>query len=74
MVQYVKVKGQLEAGSSMHGGGWVGWSKVCFNMTAICFPFIYQRGHERKTMLGHLWKQRGREGVRRSSPVTDGSS
>lgn len=46
-------------------------------MAAVYSPLFtkgWSMGQERKAVLGHLWKQRGREGVRRSSPVTDGSS
>ena len=60
------------------GAGGVQYEQGVFFYSSCLFPFIYQGvglwGHERKAMLGHLWKQRGKEGVRRSRPMTDGSS
>lgn len=75
MVQHVNVKRQLTADSLGQGGQ---YEQGVFFYSSCLFPFIYQGiglwGHERKAMLGHLWKQRGKEGVRRSRPMTDGSS
>lgn len=75
MVRHVNVKRQLKADSLGQGGQ---YEQGVFFYSSCLFPSVYQGvglwGHERKAMLGHLWKQRGKEGVRRSRPMTDSSS
>ena len=69
---------ETTSGRQLGAGRGGQYEQGVFFYSSCLFPFIYQGvglwGHERKAMLGHLWKQRGKEGVRRSRPMTDGSS